>query len=202
MSCVIFSAAAIFETVSVGQGDYIICADGGYLHVQKLGLVPNVILGDFDSAPMPTRTDCEVIVTPAEKDDTDTMLAVKLAIERGYTDIKLYGALGGRLDHTIANLQAAAFAKEKGATLILSDDKNTAFMIQDERVRLPKTEGYLSVLSYSDECVGVSETGVKYPLDNETINSRFPLGVSNEIIEEFCEISVEKGMLLIIISKD
>lgn len=202
MRCIIFSAASFSDAPSIMDDDYVICADGGYLRAAELGVIPDVILGDFDSAPFPKDAACEVIVTPSEKDDTDTMLAVRLAIERGYDYIMLYGGLGGRLDHTVANLQAAVFAKENGASLTLVGDKNTAFIIENETVRLPKKDGYLSVFSYSNECSGVTESGVKYPLNNATLKSGMPIGVSNEILADFCEISVEKGKLLIIISRD
>ena len=121
-TAVIFAAGELGGKVSAeeikSRADIIIAADKGLEHLSVLGLVPDIIVGDFDSytGELP-ETDAEMHRSVPEKDDTDTMLAVRIAIERGCTDIDLYGALGGRTDHTIANIQTLRFAREHGCRM-------------------------------------------------------------------------------------
>lgn len=180
----------------------IISADAGYLHAKKLGLKTNIIIGDFDSLnEIPKDTD-EVISFPKYKDDTDTMLAIKLALERGFDDIEIYGALGNRLDHTFANIQALSYIREKNAKGAIISDSNIIYFIKNESLIIKKKENFsLSLFSFSERCEGVSIKGVKYILENAVISQDFPIGVCNEITQDFCEISVKSGKMMIIISK-
>ena len=112
---------------------FVICADSGYKHVKKLGLRPDIIVGDFDSYKGKLPENAEIIRTVPEKDDTDTLMALKIAIERGYREIWLYGALGGeRFDHSIANLQLMLYAREQGARLILCGNEWISLQGSDE----------------------------------------------------------------------
>lgn len=202
--CSVFGAGKIenYSQINIDDNDYIICADGGFVHTDKLGLSPDVIVGDFDTLKINTDVKCEVIEYSPEKDDTDTMLAVKLAVERGYNNIDIYGGLGGRLDHSIANIQTLLFLKDKGINANLVGDTDFVTVIKNEEKSFNKKEGYyFSVFSFTEECVGVTENGVKYPLNNYLLTSSFPLGVSNEIIDDFCTVKVEKGILVIVFSK-
>ena len=187
---------------------FVICADSGYKHAKKLKIEPDVIVGDFDSYSGKLPNDCEIIRTVPEKDDTDTLMAVKIAIERGYEHIYLYGALGGaRFDHAFANIQTMLYAREHGADLSLIG--NGFICVQgadDGEVMYPEESRrwgykYLSVFALT-ETVRISELrGVKYPLTNYEMKQSFPIGVSNEITGEAAFLTVESGLALVIQTK-
>jgi len=204
--CAIFTGGEInnYTQINVShlRNTTIISADAGYIHAKNLGLITNILIGDFDTlTEMPSDVD-EVIKFPKEKDDTDTMLAIKLALDRGYNDIEIYGALGNRLDHTFANIQSLAFINEHKAKGKIISEKDILYFIENEKISIPQKDGFsLSIFSYGESCEGVTLKGVKYPLENAKINQNFPLGVCNEIIEEIAEISIKRGKMLIIISK-
>lgn len=202
--CSVFSAGNIkdYSIIDKENCGYIICADAGFLHTEKLGLIPDLIVGDFDTLSPDSSYKCEILKYPIEKDDTDTMLAVKCAIERGYTDLKIYGALGGRIDHTFANIQTLAYAKQNNINASIIGDNEIITILNNEEAKFKLlSDYYLSIFSYSEICEGVTLDGVKYPLKNAVLENSFPLGVSNEIINDFCSINVEKGSLLIVFSK-
>ncbi|HNX65145.1 MAG TPA: thiamine diphosphokinase [Oscillospiraceae bacterium] len=202
--CSIFSASeikdySVVDTVNIG---YIICADGGLKHVEKLGLTPNVLIGDFDTASPDGYGSYEIIKYPCEKDDTDTMLAAKLAAERGYNEVAIYGGIGGRIDHTFANIQTLNFLKEKGIIAELIGDNEVMTILKDEEKTFPRKDGfYFSVFSYSEKSSGVFLEGVKYPLTDAVVYNSFPIGVSNEILVDYCTVKVKKGTLLIVFSR-
>ncbi|MCX7658425.1 MAG: thiamine diphosphokinase [Oscillospiraceae bacterium] len=203
--CLIFAGADIpdYSFLKIDKDDYVICADGGYFHTQRLGLLPDVVIGDFDTFSGEVPEKCEVIRYPKEKDDTDTMLAVKLALERGFLDIKIFGAIGGRFDHTFANIQTIFYAKRMGADASLHSHKESIYVLENESHLFEKQNGnFLSLFSYSEKSFGVSVSGVKYPLFEATLENSFPLGISNEIIENFADVEVKNGVLLVIYSKD
>lgn len=182
--------------------DYLICADGGYRHAETAGLTPDLIIGDFDSAEFPIGKEKIVISVPVEKDDTDTMLCVKKALELGYKDLVILGGIGGRLDHTFANIQTLAYAAGRGARACLRDAYNEVHLLLPGSYILPKYDGKLSLFAYSEEVLGLSIHGVHYPLENASIDQFFPIGTSNEIIEDFAEVSFTDGILLMILSKE
>ena len=196
--CIIFGAAAMCRlAVPIENGDYLIAADGGLRHFNGIGRKPDVIIGDFDSLgyiPQDAR------VHPVEKDDTDVMLAVRHGLEQGYREFHLYGAFdGSRLDHTIANFQTLAFLQEHGARGYLIGKQYLATVIRNETVRFPATcDGILSVFCMGRDAKGVSIRGAKYELENGTLTSDFPLGVSNHFMGTETEISVEDGKLLLL----
>lgn len=202
---VIFSSGPVsdygFIAERLSAEDYIICADGGVRHCIKCGFKPNVVIGDMDSC----RCDIDknvLIKYPCDKDDTDTSLCIKHAVEKGFDNIEIFGALGGSLSHTIANIQMLAYCKKIGVSCILSDACESAFMLSDEKAEF-KISGYtlVSVFSYTNEARGVTLKGFKYPLENAVLKSSFPLGVSNEPIQEKVSLSVKDGTLLIILSQ-
>lgn len=205
--CVIIGAGEMktefLVAFSFKNDDFIICADGGYAHAKKANVRPDLLMGDEDSFTSGFPSDLPAITCRPEKDDSDMLLALKEGIRRGYRDFVLLGATGGRFDHTLANLQTVAYGLEQGVFVMLADEQNMITMLQDDWVLMPYMQGYyLSVFSYGDRCEGVSETGVKYPLDHVVLTNRFPLGLSNEILESEARISVEKGTLVIVVSKD
>ncbi len=202
--CVIFAAGELdagFDVSTYTRGAYIICADGGYDRAIWLGVRPDLFVGDMDSVKS-RPSGCEMVLSPAEKDDTDTMLAVKLAIERGYRSITILGALGGRLDHTLANLQTLVYCAKQGVKARLEGAPDSAFVMIDQTVTLAARQGFVSVFSVSERCEGVTLQGLKYPLHNATVTNSFPVGVSNEFAGELGVISVEKGCLLVVLSRD
>lgn len=203
--CYIFAGSpdAKCSGVVFDKNRYVICADGGYDLAKKMGIAPDVIIGDFDTYQKQLPSDCEVIKYPAEKDDTDTMLAVKLALERGYKNIVICGAIGGRLDHTFANIQTLRYIMKHGGNGELAGDGSFATM-QGPGVKVyNRINGYyFSLFSYTEECSGITATGFKYPLKNEVLKNSFPLGISNMVTGKSGVISLEKGILLVIFSKD
>ena len=185
-----------------GEDDYIICADGGILIAEQNGVIPDMVLGDLDSVEAVNKK-YNFIKHPKEKDDTDTLLCIKYGMEKGFKDFVIIGGIGGRLDHTIANLQTLAFAKENGVNArVLSKDAFCIMIADGEKLELKKAENcYLSVFSYSDVCEGICIKGTKYELSDAQLKNTFPLGVSNEFKDEKAEISITKGKLLIVVSK-
>ena len=200
--CLIISGAPeCYFPVSFTKADFVIACDAGYIHAQRADIVPDVIIGDFDSYLGDLPGGVEIIRTKPEKDDTDTMMALKLAIRRGYRRIMLVGALGGRVDHMLANISLIAFAATKGADLQIVDGHHQIFAVRDGKRRVPRSSWRnLSVFAFDTECTGVTLRGVKYPLEGAVLTNTFALGVSNEFTEDIAEISVESGILLVVLS--
>lgn len=204
-TAVIFSGGAFSmpEWTSLPEEAVYLCADSGLRHARALGMEPDWILGDFDSS-LELPDGKNVLQYPPEKDDTDTMLAVKLALSMGVKEIQIYGGLGGRFDHAIANVQALRYLTEQGAGGILCDAQNWMTIQTGGTVRqYPKRTGwYFSLLSLSDVCTGVTVRGTKYTLEKGILSAEIPLGVSNEITAEQAEVSLEQGCLLVLYAKD
>lgn len=203
--CVIFGGGEIADLDYVRrqlrQDDIIICADRGYVYCQELACCPDLVLGDFDSYFGELPADCEVLHYPVEKDDTDTMIAIKESIRRGYDEILMLGMLGGRLDHTIANIQSLVYAAEHGLRAQILDKGCRIMVIRDgQSVVVPCEEGYhFSVFSHTDRACGVSIRHAKYELEGADITNGFPIGVSNHFLPgEDAQISVREGTLVII----
>ena len=181
--------------------DLIIAADAGYLHLKKMGIEPDILLGDFDSMPLPD--DKKVIVYPVRKDDTDTILAIKTGFEKGYTDFVIYGGLGGdRTDHTVANIQSLAFITEKGGRGTLVGDGEYFTLIKDSEITIGSAEDKtFSVFAYGGNAEGVTIKGSHYDVENTEFSPFFPLGVSNKFKDKQVNIKVKKGCLLIVYNK-
>lgn len=176
---------------------YIIAADRGLDYCLKAGLKPDLAVGDFDSAENTVPPEVECVRVSPIKDDTDAALAADLALERGYRELRFLCALGGRFDHSLANIQLLYKLKNLGIKAALYSDTEKAYFAVSETVTIPKKKGFLSVFSYG-ESSEVSEAGVKYPLDHKIIKNDFALGVSNEITSELAEITVHSGAALIV----
>lgn len=198
-----FLTETIRNTVDLGENDLVLCADTAYLAAKKEHIEPNIIIGDFDHGEndAPALGTAQFIRVPSEKDDTDTMLCVKYALEKGADEIVIVGGVGGRLDHTFANLQTLAYIKKHGVHARLVTAENEAFLISSKTHITKKDGWYLSVFAYNGTCEGVTIKGTKYEVSDVSLDSFFPLGVSNEITGEEAVIDVESGMLLIILSK-
>ena len=183
----------------IRQESMIICADAGYLKAEKHGIKPDIIIGDFDSSDAPMGN--MVIFADKQKDDTDTMLAVKKGLESGCNEICIIGGFGGRFDHTFANLAAIEYIKNHNSKGWMISDDTVLTIIKNEEFSFHADKGTIvSVFAWGEESKGVCLKGLKYPLFNANISTDFPIGVSNEVIQENVSVSVKKGFLLIIIT--
>jgi thiamine pyrophosphokinase len=179
------------------EGDLQIAADAGLHLCERLGVRPDVVLGDFDSMDV-CQAPADCIRVPVEKDDTDTGHAIRYALDQGYRTLILVCALGGRLDHTLANIQNAASAAAEGANVTILDEREEITFLTGGTLRLPRRKGWsLSVFSLTDRCTGVCLRGVKYRLEDAVLTNRVPLGVSNEFAAPEAEISLTQGILMI-----
>ena len=195
--CVIFCAGDFKElTMPVGGDDLVIAADGGLAHLESIGLVPDIILGDFDSLGYVPEG---AVVYPVEKDDTDSILAIKKGIEMGCNTFYLYGALEGkRLDHTMANFQALQYLAQQGLRGWLVGNRQIATVICNSAVTFPPCcIQYLSVFCMGKDAQGVSIRGMQYNMENKTLSSGFPLGVSNQFVQKKATVEVKDGSLLL-----
>ena len=197
-SCVIFCAGSFHGLAApLLADDFIIAADGGLAHVQKLGLTPNGILGDFDSLGYIPQ---DSTVFPVEKDDTDAMLAVRKGLELGYRQFYLYGSLDGpRLDHTVANFQTLQFLADHGAVGYLIGKDYIVTVLKDGALHFSADcTGIFSVFCMGADAAGVTIRGGKYALENAALTAGFPLGVSNHFEGNEVTVAVEKGSLLVL----
>ena len=194
--CLIFCAAE-FDALAapIGEDDYILAADGGLRHLEKLNTAPHGIIGDFDSL---GYVPAGAQVFPVEKDDTDAMLAARKGLALGYRDFIFYGSLDGpRLDHTISNFQTLQFLANRGATGYLVGKNYIVTVIQEETLEFPaEAEGILSLFCLGPDAEGVTLENLHYPLENARLTSGFPLGVSNHFIGKRARITVQKGSVL------
>ncbi len=201
-SCWIFCGAPTYKfNIMPPTNVFVIAADSGYTLLKEKNIKPNILLGDFDSFIGTKPHDCEIIVAPTEKDDTDTMLAVKTALSRGYDDITIAASIGGRLDHTFANMQTLAYISANGGRGCLIGENDTVYFCTKGEYNFPKIDNmYFSVFSYTEEA-NISLNGTKYTLNNYCLTNKFPLGVSNEIIDEEGHLIVNDGQIIVIFSK-
>ena len=203
--CVIIGGASIgdYGTVSakLRQDDYMIYCDCGLRHMDGLGAEPDLIVGDFDSYSNP-EFDTETIVLPCEKDDTDTVFAVKEALRRGFEDFLLIGVVGERLDHTLGNVSILLMLDSEGKVGTIIDDYSEMEIVSD-RCEMPyiidDSYVYFSLINISGTARGVTIRGAKYPLENAEITCEYQYGVSNEVIPGCtAEVSVGEGRLLLV----
>lgn len=180
-------------------GDYVIAADRGFDSLLAYGVVPDLAVGDFDSlGHRPSHPN--VIQLPAEKDDTDMLFALRKGLELGYRRFVLLGGVGGRLEHTLGNLQLLDWLASRGAQGFLAGEKTVATAIRDgARLSFPSSmSGFLSVFCNSGAAEGVTLSNLKFPLEGAALSSDFPMGVSNEFLGQPATVSVERGSLLLV----
>ena len=201
-TCYIACALDCVIDFTADKSDLIIGADRGYLNLIKQGTKPHIVMGDFDSYTGEIECD-DIVKFPPIKDDTDSAIAIKYAVEQGYKKIVVYGAIGGDLDHTIANIAHLAKYTEDGIDISFVDRDKVLFALHNSKIKFSsEANGRISVFAFSEKAEGVYEKGLFYTLDDATLYSNIPLGVSNEFIGKESEISVEKGTLLIYTSKE
>ena len=182
---------------------FVICADGGYAQAVEAGIKPDLIIGDLDSYKGDIPKDVPIEKLPVEKDETDTGHSLTYAVNKGYKEIVIVGGIGGRFDHTVSNMQNVAGVCEKGVQVTLVSDGNEYTAVKNGSITVKKRAGWkLSVLSLTEKCEGVSLSGVYYPLEGAVMTNTFPLGTSNEFVDDEAVISVKNGMLLVVVSRD
>ncbi len=188
---------ARLDDLTLRQGDLLIAADGGLDHLRHAGLVPHVFIGDMDSV-LTSEQAITTIRLPVRKDDTDMAAAVAYGEKQGYTLFHLYGATGGRSDHTYANYQLLAGMSLRGVRGVILDGAARVTAITDGALVLPDAaEGTVSVFAVGGRATGVSLQGLSYPLCDAVLTPFVPLGVSNEVASHPAVITVKKGTLLI-----
>jgi len=201
-NCIIFCAGGFERLLApIGEDDFLMAADGGLAHLQKLGLTPDGILGDFDSlgyVPEGAK------VFPVEKDDTDAMLAVRQGLALGYREFILYGSLDGpRLDHTVSNFQTLQFLADHGAQGHLVGNTHIVTLVKNGTIRFPETaKGIISVFCMGADASGVTIEGLQYTLHDGVLSAGFPLGVSNHFVGTQAGVTVKDGSLLVIYDRE
>lgn len=210
--CYLVGAGAHYDNLipSIGSDDYVIAVDGGYSFLTKHNIIPDLLLGDFDSLELKAGPGIEVMSFPPEKDYTDMMLAVMEGFKKGYRKFVILGGMGGRFDHSMANIQLLSYIANEGGSGFLYDEHTILTVISNSSLSMPLgdgktfglisalTCGYISVFSLSDVSEGVTIRGLKYTTDNVTLNRYHALGTSNEFINSDAFIRVNKGSLLIV----
>ena len=198
-NCYIFGAGGFDGLLTTPtQNDFVIAADGGFRYLEKLGIDPDLVLGDFDSLGAPPQHP-RVMLVQSEKDDTNTMLAVKEALARGYHTILIYGALGGpRIDHTLANIQTLQYAARRGAQAYLIGRGAVITSIMNGTLHFSENfRGFISVFCGGDMARGVYLRGLKYPLTDAVLTCDVPLGVSNEFCGKPATVEVKDGVIVV-----
>ena len=207
--CVIIGSAPVDEAerrfigTQVSPEDFLVCADGGYETARRLGLKPDLLIGDLDSCTEDFPPDIEAVRLPVHKDDTDMMYSLKECLGRGYRDFLLLGATGGRLDHTVANLCGLYYLAMHNARGVLADRQNETVLVINGRVGLQGEPGALvSVFPYGASYCTLSYEGLEYPLDHYRLYPYDPMGTSNRLISTAAKITVHEGPALIIMAKE
>ena len=200
--CFIFGAGQIpVRMPKIAARDLVIAADGGYSYIQNAGGRADVLIGDFDSiGAFPNQGKGELIVRnlPREKDQTDMMAALEYGLERGFDRFHIYGGTGGRLDHTLANIQSLGFLVNNGARGYLHDGGSVVTAFTGEIWLAARRNGVISVFALGGPAEGVWLRGLKYELANARLSYDFPLGVSNAFTGLPVQIKAERGILLVV----
>ena len=201
MRGVIISAGSITDYIYIKSfinpdTDYIICADGGYHHAVKMGLRIDILLGDFDSISSDIPVDINKLVFDKDKDYTDTEIALDYARKQGFTEVLLLGGVGSRIDHTLANILMLVNFKN----VVIINENNKIYMCDDLTIK-EDIGNYVSLIPLT-KCVGVTTKGLKYELDNATMEVGYGIGVSNVVTNENVSVNILSGKLLVIVAKD
>ncbi len=191
-----------FYKLMIAPEDYILCADSGYHNAEKIGVVPNLVIGDFDSSKKSgVPTGVPVMVLPVEKDRTDLHECIVCAMEKGATEILLFGARGSRLDHSLAAISLLYMGLEQGVHIRLIDEHNEIFMFE-KHIEIKKREGYKLSLLPLTAARGICTKGLYYGLHDASMFWGNPYGVSNEFIADEASVTVESGVMMVVLSRD
>ena len=206
--CFVFGAGEYYgaSPPEPGAGDLVIAADGGYAYLAAHNTPVNLVIGDFDSlasADIFENIEIEIIRLSTMKDDTDMAAALREGWERGCRVFHIYGGTGGRLDHTLANIQCLADLAKRGGRGFLFDKETVITVIHNDTLLFPAgAQGTVSLFAHSDIALGVTIKGFKYSLNNATLQNTYPLGVSNEFTGEPGSIAVREGTLIAVYPKN
>ena len=200
--CVIIGGAEIrrYQRIreSLRKDDWLVYCDGGLKHIPEIGREPNLIVGDFDSHEKP-ETDIETIVLPREKDDTDTVYAVKEAVRRGYREFLLVGVTGERFDHTFGNISLLLYLDSLDIPARILDDYSEMSVVSRVPAEVEESCSYFSLLNISGTAKGISIRNAKYPLTDGEITSEYQYGISNEVLPgRTAQVYVREGRLLLV----
>ena len=199
--CIIFSAGTFYGLQRrPAPDDYVITADAGYLACLVAGVTPDLLLGDFDSLERPKDFPNDIRTAPVEKDETDTMLAVRAGLEQDCDTFYFYGATGGkRLDHTLANFQTLLWLRKQGARGYIYEEGFIWTVIENEPLEITRAaeNAIVSVFCLGEDARGVTLEGLHYELDNAVLSADRPLGVSNQMEGTKARITVAEGALLV-----
>lgn len=203
-NCILFGASPD-HTVPAdfsADGCLVVCADGGYDIAKALGVTPHVVIGDFDSTAAQSESPFAVVVLPREKDDTDLLAAVKLALDRGCRRFRIFGALGGRLDHSYGNLSVLQYLADHGASGTLENGSTTVYLRRENDPPLILTDRVgqtVSVFPFGAPRCTVTYRGLQYPLEHGELSIGVPLGVSNVVVQAEASVAVEVGTAVILV---
>ncbi|MDD6728595.1 MAG: thiamine diphosphokinase [Eubacteriales bacterium] len=183
------------------DGRFIISADSGYKKCVKLGLEPDLIIGDFDSSEKP-QTDAETIVLPVRKDDTDTFYSVKEAVKRGFNDILILGGIGSRIDHTYDNILCLNYCADRNINAVMLNKNNKIRVLTNDTIFESDGYKYFSLFALFGDCVDLTITGAEYNVTDYTLTADCPLAQSNELKDEKVQLKFKSGKILLIQSND
>ncbi|MBQ9686851.1 MAG: thiamine diphosphokinase [Oscillospiraceae bacterium] len=199
--CVIVAGGDYAPIAPLEAGDFILACDRGYVHTQREGLTPDLLMGDFDSYDGALPEDVPVERFPVEKDDTDTMLAIRWAAAHGFEAVRICCGFGGRFDHTLANIQSLHFAVRAGMEAAMDDERTTVRVLLPGEYRVPCHEGWtLSVFALTDRCENLRIHGTKYEAEGVTLTNAFPLGVSNAFRGD-ARLAFDSGVLCLVCAR-
>lgn len=187
---------------NIHSDDFVICADGGFDIANECGIIPDLLIGDFDSIKA-IPDNANKITLPVEKDVTDSVAAYNEGAERGFTSFVMFGGTGGRFEHTFANISLMANASKSGMFLEIVDNKQIFRSITNSSITIKRKDNQqVSVFAYGERAFGVTLKGFHYPLWDYSLDPfNGALGTSNDIVEDYGEISVSNGTLIIIETK-
>lgn len=203
MRCVIISGSPDTNVEEIKSlctsDDFIVCADSGYSFAKKAGLTPNLIIGDFDSLKEELPQNTEVVKLNTHKDDTDTEHCVMECIRRGYKDFLLLGSIGGRTDHTFANIATLAFLSEYNYNGIARNNGEEIRILKEGSYEMNNKKGLIfSVVPYGCESVNVTYKGAEYMLNNKTLTYNVSRGISNVFVDDEAEITINRGRAILL----
>ena len=193
------------DWLAAGPEDMLICADGGYDAALAAGLTPDLVVGDFDSMPDShlAGCTCPIVRLPVHKDDTDTVVCLKEGRSRGYRRFIIAGTLGGRFDHTLSNVQVLYDCALRGEEAWLCDRQNRVRVLLPGEYTLEALPGtHLSLLAWTERVTGIDLSGTEWPLRNATLTSRYPLGCSNNALEDTVRLRFVSGALVLVWSRE
>ena len=192
----------LYKRIKIKDDDIIICADGGYDALVYTGIVPDIIIGDFDSLKTSIPKEIKSIKYPTEKDKTDLEICVDYALKENCDTVFILGALGGRIDHTIGALGVLKYTLEHGADAMILTGKSRIYLVDKEIEIAREKFDYVSLIPCSDKVSGISTLGLKYELNNRTLHKSSSLGISNEFFNNTAKIRVEEGLLYVICTQE